>query len=48
MTKHFSMKGVFSEKWGRHSVNEGFGKDFYRKGNCSDKHRAREPRNLTP
>ena len=24
---------LFSEKGGRHSVNEGFGKDFYRKGN---------------
>ena len=26
-------KGVFSEKGGGNSVNEGFGKDFYRKGN---------------
>ena len=26
-------KGFFSEKGGRNSVNEGFGKDFYRKGN---------------
>ena len=26
-------KGVFSEKGGVNSVNEGFGKDFYRKGN---------------
>ena len=26
-------KGVFSEKWGRHSVNEEFGKDFYKKRN---------------
>ena len=26
-------KGVFSEKSGGNSVNEGFGKDFYRKGN---------------
>ena len=25
-------KGFFSEKRGRHSVNKGFGKDFYRKG----------------
>ena len=33
-TKHFSVKkGVFSEKGGGNSVNEGFGKDFYRKGN---------------
>ena len=33
-TKHFSMKnGVFSEKEGGNSVNQGFGKDFYRKGN---------------
>ena len=32
--KHFSVKkGVFSEKRGGNSVNEGFGKDFYRKGN---------------
>ena len=28
-------KGVFSEEGGRHSVNEGFGKDFYRKGNSA-------------
>ena len=26
-------KGVFSEKGGGNSVNGGFGKDFYRKGN---------------
>ena len=26
-------KGVFSEKGGGSSVNQGFGKDFYRKGN---------------
>ena len=26
-------KGVFSEKGGGNSVNEGFGKDLYRKGN---------------
>ena len=33
-TKHFSVKkGVFSEKGGGNSVNGGFGKDFYRKGN---------------
>ena len=33
-TKHFSVKkGVFSEKGGGDSVNEGLGKDFYRKGN---------------
>ena len=33
-TKHFSVKkGVFSEKGGGNSVNQGFGKDFYRKGN---------------
>ena len=33
-TKHFSMKkGVFSEEGGGNSVNQGFGKDFYRKGN---------------
>ena len=33
-SKHFSVKkGVFSEKGGGNSVNEGFGKDFYRKGN---------------
>ena len=25
-------KGVFSEKRGGNSVNEGFGRDFYRKG----------------
>ena len=32
-TKHFSVKkGVFSAKGGGNSVNEGFGKDFYRKG----------------
>ena len=29
----FSEKGVFSEKGGGNSVNEGFGKDLYRKGN---------------
>ena len=28
-----SKKGVFSEKGGGNSVNQGFGKDFYRKGN---------------
>ena len=33
-TKHFSVKkGFFSEKGGGNSVHEGFGKDFYRKGN---------------
>ena len=33
-TKHFSEKeGFFSEKGGGNSVNEGFGKDFYREGN---------------
>ena len=33
-TKHFSVKKrVFSEDGGRDSVNEAFGKDFYRKGN---------------
>ena len=33
-TKHFSVKKrVFSEKGGANSVNEGFGKDFYQKGN---------------
>ena len=34
-TKHFSVgkKGAFSEKGGGNSVNEGFRKDFYRKGN---------------
>ena len=33
-TKRFSVKkGVFSENGGGNSVNEGFGKDFYRKGN---------------
>ena len=26
-------KGFFSEKGGGNSVNQGFGKDFYRKGN---------------
>ena len=26
-------KGVFSEKGGGNALNEGFGKDFYRKGN---------------
>ena len=26
-------KGFFSEKGGGNSVNDGFGKDFYRKGN---------------
>ena len=32
--KHFSVeKGFFSEKGGGNSVNMGFGKDFYRKGN---------------
>ena len=35
VTKHFSVKkkGIFSEKGGGTSVNQGFGKDFYRKGN---------------
>ena len=33
-TKHFSVKKrIFSEKGGGDSVNQGFGKDFYRKGN---------------
>ena len=33
-TKHFSLKKrIFSEKGGGNSVNQGFGKDFYRKGN---------------
>ena len=33
-TKNFSVKkGLFSEKGGGNSVNEGSGKDFYRKGN---------------
>ena len=33
-TKHISVKkGVFSEKGRGNSVNQGFGKDFYRKGN---------------
>ena len=33
-TKHFSVKKeLFSEKRGGSSVNEGFGKDFYRKSN---------------
>ena len=33
MTKHFSVKkGLFSEKGGGNSVNEGLCKDFYRKG----------------
>ena len=34
-TKHFSVKknGLFSEKRGGDSVNEGFGKDFNGKGN---------------
>ena len=35
-TKHFSVKkkkGFFQWKGGRHLVNEGFGKDFHRKGN---------------
>ena len=32
--KHFSVKKrVFSEKGGGNSVNQGFGKDFHRKGN---------------
>ena len=34
-TKHFSVsekRVFFSEKWGGNSVNQGFGKDFYRKG----------------
>ena len=31
---NFSVKkGFFSEKGGGNSVNQGFGKDFYRKGN---------------
>ena len=29
----FLKKGLFSEKGGGNSLNEGFGKDFYRKGN---------------
>ena len=32
-TKHFSVKKRGSEKGGGNSVNEGFGRDFYRKGN---------------
>ena len=32
MAKNSSVEG-FSVKRGRHSMNEGFGKDFYRKGN---------------
>ena len=33
-TKHFSVKRrLFNEKGGGISVNEGFGQDFYRKGN---------------
>ena len=34
-TRRFSLKkeGFFSEKGGGNSVNEGFGEDFYRKGN---------------
>ena len=34
-TKQFSVekKGFFSEKGGGKAVNQGFGKDFYRKGN---------------
>ena len=34
-TKHFSVKkkGVLSELGGGNSVNQGFGKDFYRKRN---------------
>ena len=34
-TKHISVKkkGFFSEKGGGNSVNQAFGKDFYRKGN---------------
>ena len=34
-TTNFSVreKGFFSEKGGGNSANEGFGKDFYRKGN---------------
>ena len=30
-------KGVFSEKGGGNSVNGGFGKDFYRKGNSVER-----------
>ena len=30
--KHFSAEKGFSAKGGKHTVNEGFGKDFYRKG----------------
>ena len=38
MTKHFSdKKGFFSEKGGGDSVNQGFVKDFYRKGNSVKK-----------
>ena len=33
-------KGVFSEKGGGNSVNQGFGKDFYRKGRFSKEVRA--------
>ena len=38
-TKHFSVKKkvFFSEKGGGNSVNRGFGKDFYRKGNSVKK-----------
>ena len=33
-TKHFQKRmWFFNEEGGRHSVNEGFGEDFYRKGN---------------
>ena len=45
-TKHFSVrkKGIFSEKGGGNSVNQGFGKDFYRKGNSVKRSgRFREP-----
>ena len=37
-TKHFSgeKKRFFSEKGGGNSVNEGFGKDFYRKGSAGE------------
>ena len=32
--KHFSVKNrVLQLKGGSHSTNEGFGKDFYRRGN---------------
>ena len=41
-TKHCSVekKGFFSEKGGGNSVNQGFGKDFYRKSRFSEEVRA--------